>query len=77
MSIGRVSTQWKHVKEHRVNVPVSVLANWVANDESLEARFTIKWLFESDVPDTAFVDPRKEKIFIPSFAEAKKAEKSD
>ncbi len=69
--VERISTQWKHIKEFRVNVPESVHANWMDNDESLEAKFTIKWLFEGDVPDSAFNDPRKEKIFIPSFVPTK------
>ena len=45
----------------------------MANDESLAAEFTIKWLFENNVPDDAFMDPRKGKIKIQSFSTKKNA----
>ena len=70
-TLQRLSTRWENIAEYRVNVPVEVHSNWMANDESLEAKFTIKWLFENNVPDDAFIDPRKGKIKIPSFSTKK------
>ena len=64
--ITSVSTKWEESKSHEINLPVEVNASWT-NAEALEASFELKWMFEKDVPDSAFVDPRTEKLVIPVF----------
>ncbi|MEQ1826582.1 MAG: hypothetical protein ABL921_11580 [Pirellula sp.] len=69
--IQRTSATWAAVPQYEMFVPIEVHSNWM-NSESLEAKFTVKWLFDQDVPDWAFVDPRVEKLEYLKFTDSKK-----
>ena len=63
--IQKSTTTWIVDKSLNVTLPIEVQSNWMNNDESLEAVFKMTWLFDNDVPDTTFSDPRSERLIIP------------
>ena len=63
----RTSANWIKNEKYDIVLPTTILSNWMGNDESLEALFSVRWLFEGEVPDDTFTDPKTGKIVIPKF----------
>jgi hypothetical protein len=63
----RTSAKWIKNEKYDVVLPTTVHSNWLGSGESLEASFLVRWLFDEDVPDETFTDPRTGKIVIPKF----------
>lgn len=65
--LQKSTTKWGTTKKLGSFVPLEVQANWMNNDEALEATFVLSWLFEDQVGNSTFVDPRNEELKIPGF----------